>query len=121
MALTRWFLPKARMKEDLHRTRWNRLAIRLHVPPAMGVFMIAAQDGESPEPVLLVGSARNLRQQLLQLLDMREIQAVSAAVVHWVADLTFEQARLAERQLIRRYNPPLNLAPATRYLDILAG
>jgi hypothetical protein len=32
-----------------------------------------------------------------------------------------EQARLAERQLIRRYDPPLNLSDRSRYLDILAG
>lgn len=109
------------MKEDLRKTRWNGLAIRLHVPQAMGVFMIAAEKGAGDEPVLLVGSARNLRRRLLELLETREIRELSAAVVHWVADLTFEQARLAERQLIRRYNPPLNLTPPTRYLDILAG
>ena len=32
-----------------------------------------------------------------------------------------EQARLAERLFVRRYDPPLTSAPRTRYLDILAG
>lgn len=114
------------MKEDLHKTRWNRFSIRLHVPQAMGVFILAASEddaggGNGPEAVLLVGSAANLRAKLLELFDLEELRNLSARVVHWVADLSVEQARLAERQFVRRYNPPLNLAPHSRYLDILAG
>ncbi|HUP00881.1 MAG TPA: GIY-YIG nuclease family protein [Gemmatimonadota bacterium] len=109
------------MKEDLHKTRWSRLSIRLHVPQTMGVFILAAGDGNGSESVLLVGSARNLRARLLQLFDLAELKDLSARAVHWVADLTVEQARLAERQFIRRYDPPLNHAPRSRYLDILAG
>jgi hypothetical protein len=114
------------MKEDLHKTRWNRFSIRLHVPQAMGVFLLAAgrydpRQDNGPESVLLVGSAQNLRAKLLELFDLEELQNLSARVVHWVADLSVEQAHLAERQFIRRYNPPLNLAPRSRYLDILAG
>jgi excinuclease UvrABC nuclease subunit len=71
--------------------------------------------------VLLVGSARNLRQKLLQLFELEELRNLSAQAVHWVSGLTIEQARLAERQLIRRYDPPLNLSDRSRYLDILAG
>jgi hypothetical protein len=68
-----------------------------------------------------VGSAINLRQKLLQLFELEELRNLSAQAVHWVSDLSMEQARLAERQLIRRYDPPLNLANQSRYLDILAG
>jgi len=110
------------MKEDLKATRWNRLAIRIQVPPTAGVFLLEATDGgNGPEQVLLVGSADNLRKKLLELMDRDEIKAVSARVIHWVADLSIEQARLAERLFIRRYNPPLNLHTSSRYLDILAG
>lgn len=110
------------MKEDLRVTRWNRVAVRLNVPASTGVFLLSAGPGdEGPEDVLLVGSAQNLRAKLLELFASEEIQAVGARVIHWVGDLTIEQARIAERLFVRRYNPPLNLSPATRYLDILAG
>jgi hypothetical protein len=112
---------RTRMNQELRRTRWSRFSIRLHVPPGMGVFLLAASDGEDPQPVLLVGSAINLRQKLLQLFELEELRNLSAQAVHWVSDLSMEQARLAERQLIRRYDPPLNLANQSRYLDILAG
>lgn len=109
------------MKEDLKKTRWNRLSVRLHVPAAMGVFLVAAAEGNGPESVILVGSAQNLRARLLEIFAQTEFRDAGARVVHWVAGLTVEQARLAERQFIRRYNPPLNEAPSSRYLDILAG
>jgi len=109
------------MKEDLRATRWNRLAIRIQIPPTTGVFLLEAPGGDGdPDQVLLVGSATNLRQQLLDLLDRDELKTMSARVIHWVADLSLEQARLAERLFIRRYNPPLNLQQ-NRYMDILAG
>lgn len=104
------------MKEDLHRTRWNRLSVRLHVPQAMGVFLLA-----TGEQVLLVESASNLRARLLELFDLKELRGQSARVVHWVAGMSIEQARLAERQFVRTFNPPLNAAASSRYLDILAG
>jgi hypothetical protein len=69
----------------------------------------------------LVGSATDLRARLLELLEAEELQRMSARVIHWVADLPLEQARLAERLFVRRYNPPLTDSPGTRYLDILAG
>ena len=47
---------RTRMNQELRRTRWSRFSIRLHVPPGMGVFLLAASDGEDPQPVLLVGS-----------------------------------------------------------------
>lgn len=109
------------MRGDMHRTRWNRFAIRLSVPSSMGVFLLAAGDGSSPEAVLLVGSARDLRRKLLGLFEREELRDLRARFVHWVDGLSIEQARLAERQFIRRYDPPLNLAPGSRYLDILAG
>ena len=112
---------QSRMNQELRRTRWSRFSIRLHVPAGMGVFLLAASDGEDPQPVLLVGSARNLREKLLQLFELEELRNLSAQAVHWVSDLTIEQARLAERQLIRRYDPPLNLTERSRYMDILAG
>ncbi|MGH7571827.1 MAG: hypothetical protein ACREMK_08305 [Gemmatimonadota bacterium] len=112
---------QSRMNQELKRTRWSRFSIRLHVPAGMGVFLLAASDGDDPQPVLLVGSARNLRQKLLQLFELEELRNLSAQAVHWVSDLTMEQARLAERQLIRRYDPPLNLSERSRYMDILAG
>ncbi len=109
------------MKEDLRRTPWSRLAVRLRVPRTTGVYIVAAGPGLSPDRVLLVGSARDLRGRLLELLEAEDLKAASARVIHWVSDLTVEQARLAERLFVRRYNPPLNTAPSTRYLDILAG
>lgn len=112
---------QSRMNQELRRTRWSRFSIRLHVPPGMGVFLLAASDGDDPQPVLLVGSARNLRERLLQLFELEELRNLSAQAVHWVSGLTIEQARLAERQLIRRYDPPLNLTERSRYMDILAG
>ena len=112
---------KERMKEDLKATRWNRLAIRIQVPPTAGVFLLEANDGGGGmEDVLLVGSATNLRKKLLELLAHDELKSASARVIHWVA-LSIEQARLAERLFIRRYNPPLNHQSSSRYLDILAG
>lgn len=110
-----------RMNQELRRTRWSRFSIRLHVPSGMGVFLLAASEADDPQPVLLVGSARNLREKLLQLFELEELRNLSARAVHWVSDLTVEQARLAERQLIRRYDPPLNLTDRSRYHDILAG
>jgi hypothetical protein len=110
------------MKEDLKATRWNRMAIRIQVPPTAGVFLLEASDGDDgPENVLLVGSAANLRKKLLELLGHEDLRAASARVIHWVADLSMEQAQIAERLFIRRYNPPLNLRAPSRYLDILAG
>lgn len=110
------------MKEDLKMTRWNRIAVRLSVPASTGVFLLGATDGENgPENVLLVGSAENLREKLLDLLGHEELRTLGANVIHWVADLTVEQARIAERLFIRRYNPPLNQRPTSRYLDILTG
>ncbi|MFN2383824.1 MAG: hypothetical protein ABR559_06115 [Gemmatimonadota bacterium] len=102
-------------------TRWNRLAVRLQVPAATGVYLLGTGSGRAPENVVLIGSARNLRIKLLELLEAEPLQALSARVVHWVAGLTDEQARLAERLFIRRYNPPLNAAPTSRYFDILTG
>lgn len=109
------------MKEDLKRTRWSRIAVRLHVPRSTGVFLVGAGAGRNPDRVLMVGSAADLRGRLLELLDVGELHERSARVIHWVADLTLEQARLAERLFVRRYDPPLTDSPRTRYLDILAG
>jgi hypothetical protein len=109
------------MKEDLKRTRWSRLSVRLNVPRAPGVFLVGAGPGLFPEQVLMVGSATDLRARLLELLELEELHAMSARVIHWVADLTVEQARLAERLFVRRYDPPITSAPRSRYLDILAG
>jgi hypothetical protein len=109
------------MKEDLKRTRWSRIAVRLNVPRSTGVFLVGAGTGLAPDRVLMVGSAADLRGRLLELFDAAELEERSARVIHWVADLTIEQARLAERLFVRRYNPPLTDSPRTRYLDILAG
>lgn len=109
------------MKEDLKTTRWSRVAVRLSIPSSTGVFLLGTNGGDGPDDVLFVGSASNLREKLLDLLGREELKTLGATVIHWVADLTIEQARIAERLFIRRYNPPLNLRPATRYLDILAG
>lgn len=107
------------MNEDLRRTPWNRLSVRLRVPRSTGVYLVGAGAGRSPADVMLVGSARNLRSALLELLEREDLHLARA--VHWVADLTVEQARLAERLFVRRYNPPMSTTPRTRYLDILAG
>lgn len=109
------------MKEDLKRTRWSRIAVRLAVPRSTGVFLVGAGRGLYPDRVLMVGSAADLRGRLLELLESSELQERSARFVHWVADLTLERARLAERLFVRRYNPPLTDSPPSRYLDILAG
>lgn len=109
------------MKEDLKRTRWSRIAVRLNVPRSTGVFIVGAGKGRTPDRVLMVGSAADLRGRLLELFDTTELEERSARVIHWVADLTIEQARLAERLFVRRYNPPLRDSRRTRYLDILAG
>jgi hypothetical protein len=109
------------MKEDLKRTRWSRMSIRLNVPRSPGVFLVGAGVGLMPDRVLMVGSASDLRARLLELLEAEELERMSARMIHWVADLTVEQARLAERLFVRRYEPPLTDSPRTRYLDILAG
>lgn len=110
-----------RVNQDLRKTRWSRLSIRLQVPQAMGVFLLDATNHRSPRQVLLVGSSRNLRSKLTEILERDDLQSLGARAVHWVSDLSIEQARLAERLFIRRYNPPLNLARRSRYHDILAG
>jgi hypothetical protein len=109
------------MKEDLKRTRWSRISVRLNVPRSTGVFLVGAGAGLMPDRVLMVGSTSDLRKRLLELLETEELHRMSARVIHWVADLTIEQARLAERLFVRRYNPPLTDSRRTRYLDILAG
>jgi hypothetical protein len=109
------------MKEDLKRTRWSRISVRLSVPRSTGVFLVGAGAGRMPERVLMVGSASNLRERLLELFETEDLHRLSARVIHWVADLTIEQARIAERVFVRRYNPPLTDSPRTRYFDILAG
>lgn len=109
------------MKEDLKRTRWSRISVRLNVPRSTGVFLVGAGAGRMPDRVLMVGSASDLRARLLELFETEELNRMSARVIHWVADLTIEQARIAERLFVRRYNPPITDAPRTRYLDILAG
>lgn len=109
------------MKEDLKRTRWSRISVRLNVPRSTGVFLVGAGAGRVPDRVLMVGSASDLRARLLELFETEELNRMSARVIHWVADLTIEQARIAERLFVRRYNPPITDSPGTRYLDILAG
>jgi hypothetical protein len=109
------------MEQDLHRTAWNRLAVLLQVPRTTGVFLLGVGAGRSPQEVLMVGSARNLRARLLEILRAGDVRAAGATVVHWVSDLSEEQARLAERMFVRRFDPPFNPAPRTRYFDILAG
>ncbi|MGH7566078.1 MAG: hypothetical protein ACREK2_04530 [Gemmatimonadota bacterium] len=109
------------MKEDLKRTRWSRISVRLNVPRSTGVFLVGAGAGRSPDRVIMVGSASDLRARLLELLETEELHRMSARVIHWVADLTIEQARIAERLFVRRYNPTITNSPGTRYLDILAG
>lgn len=109
------------MKEDLQRTRWSRISVRLNVPRSPGVFLVGAGAGLTPDRVLMVGSATDLRARLLELLETDELGRMSARVIHWVADLTLEQARLAERLFVRRYDPPVTDSPRTRYMDILTG
>ncbi|HET6362006.1 MAG TPA: hypothetical protein VFH11_08110 [Gemmatimonadota bacterium] len=109
------------MKEDLQLTRWSRISVRLNVPRTTGVFLVGAGTGRTPDRVLMVGSASDLRARLLELLEAEEMQRIGARFIHWVADMTIEQARIAERLFVRRYNPPITNAPGTRYLDILAG
>jgi excinuclease UvrABC nuclease subunit len=109
------------MKEDLKRTRWSRISVRLNVPRSPGVFLVGAGAGLMPDRVLMVGSASDLRARLLELLETEELHRMSARVIHWVADLTTEQARIAERLFVRRYDPPITDVPGTRYLDIFAG
>ena len=109
------------MKEDLHLTRWSRISVRLNVPRSTGVFLVGAGSSRNPDRVLMVGSASDLRARLLELLETDEMQRIGARFIHWVADMTVEQARIAERLFVRRYNPPITSAPGTRYLDILAG
>ncbi|HJU87077.1 MAG TPA: hypothetical protein VJ788_06910 [Gemmatimonadota bacterium] len=109
------------MKEDLQLTRWSRISVRLNVPRSTGVFLVGAGTGHTPDRVLMVGSASDLRARLLELLEADEMQRIGARFIHWVADMTIEQARIAERLFVRRYNPPITNAPGTRYLDILAG
>lgn len=109
------------MKEDLRRTPWNRLAVRLRVPATTGVYLVGAGAGLAPRDVLLVGSATNLRERLLELIDLDELEDLEAKAVHWVADLSLEQARIAERLFSRRYDPPLRTKIRSRYEDILAG
>jgi|InoplaM3SPM_1038593.scaffolds.fasta_scaffold23839_1 hypothetical protein len=109
------------MKEDLHLTRWSRISVRLNVPRSTGVFLVGAGTGRMPDRVLMVGSASDLRARLLELLETDEMQRIGARFIHWVADMTIEQARIAERLFVRRYNPPIANAPGTRYMDILAG
>lgn len=106
---------------DLERTSWNRIAIRLKVPTTTGVYLLAAGRGHTPTDVLLVGSAQNLRARMLELLKRDDVGSLPTRVVHWVADLSVEQARLAERILSRRYDPPLGPPTRSRYHDILAG
>lgn len=109
------------MKEDLQLTRWSRMSVRLSVPRSTGVFLVGAGTGRTPDRVLMVGSARDLRARLLELLEAEEMQRIGARFIHWVADMTVEQARIAERLFVRRFNPPITDTPGTRYLDILAG
>lgn len=105
----------------MHRTPWNRLAVRFHVPETTGVFLLGTGRGRAPGEVFLVGSARNLRERLLEILRAGDRRLAEARAVHWVADLAIEEARLAERFFARRYNPPVGLAARSRWLDILAG
>lgn len=112
---------KPGMKEDLRRTRWSRISVRLNVPRSTGVFLVGAGAGLIPDRVLMVGSASDLRARLLELFEIKELHTMSARVIHWVAGLTIEQARIAERLFVRRYNPPLTDTPGTRYFDIFAG
>jgi len=109
------------MKQELRRTRWNRLAVRILVPRSTGVFLVGPGTGRVPDRVLVVGSARNLRDRVLEVLESEELQDSGIRFVHWVADLTVEQARLAERMLLRRHDPMVGPGPRHRYLDILAG
>ena len=107
------------MENELKRTPWNRLAVRFHVPETTGVFLLGDGAGAGPQDVLCVGSAPNLRARLLELLGTEDLKV--ARVVHWVAGLSIEQARLAERIFARRFDPPHANGPRSRYMDILVG
>ena len=109
------------MNQNLHRTPWNRIALRLRVPRTTGVYLVGAGSGRGPADVLRVGSARDLRARLLELVEEEGLQELHARAVHWVADLTIEQARIAERVFTRRYDPPAQPAARSRYEEILAG
>lgn len=109
------------MNPNLRKTPWNRIAVLLQVPRTTGVFLLGATTGRSPQDVMLIGSARNLRARLLELLRSGDARYAGARAVHWVAGLTVEEARIAERLFVRRYDPPDHPAPRSRYLDILAG
>lgn len=109
------------MNTNLRRTAWNRLSVLLQVPRAPGVFLLGAGAARSPREVLLVGSSHDLRSRLLEILRAGDARYAAARAVHWVTGLTIEEARIAERQLVRRYDPPDNPAPRSRYFDILAG
>lgn len=109
------------MNENLRRTPWNRIAVRLRVPRTTGVYLVGAGTGRGPGEVLLVGSAKDLRARLLELVEEGDLQDLQARAVHWVADLTIEQARIAERLFTRRYDPPIQSAARSRYEEILAG
>lgn len=109
------------MNQNLRRTPWNRIAVRLRVPRTTGVYLIGAGSGRGPSEVLLVGSATDLRARLLDLVDHEDLRDLHARAVHWVADLTVEQARIAERLFARRYDPPVQSAARSRYEEILAG
>lgn len=109
------------MNEDLRRTSWNRIAVRLRVPRSIGVFLVATDRGRFPGNVLMVGSARNLRSRLLDLLPREDLREANPGAVHWVSELTLAQARVAERFFTRRYDPPFRGSTGSRWLDVLAG
>lgn len=109
------------MNEDLRRTPWNRISVRLRVPRTTGVYLVGAGTGRTPGDVLMVGSATDLRARLLELVDDEDLRELRARAVHWVADLSVEQARLAERIFNRRYDPPVRPVTRSRYEEILAG
>ena len=109
------------MNQDLRRTPWNRIALRLRVPATTGVYLIGAGTARAPSEVLLVGSTHDLRARLLELVEEEDLRDLHARAVHWVADLTIDQARIAERLFTRRYRPPAQPAARSRYEEILAG
>ncbi|MDX1623860.1 MAG: hypothetical protein R3199_07745 [Gemmatimonadota bacterium] len=109
------------MEKDLRRTSWNRIAVALRVPRTTGIFLLGKGPGRTPRDVVMVGSTRNLRDALLSLLLRDELRDLGIRTIHWVADLTIEQARIAERFFTRRYDPPISPEERSRYHDILAG
>ncbi|MDX1660329.1 MAG: hypothetical protein R3326_00950 [Gemmatimonadota bacterium] len=109
------------MNTKLRRTPWNRIALRLRVPRSTGVYLVGAGTGRGPSDILRVGSASNLRARLLELVEEEDLQELHARAVHWVGDLTIEQARIAERLFTRRYDPPAQPTVRSRYEEILAG